>query len=320
VTAIVDTRTPRICMVGSSNTDLVARVPRLPHLGECLTGSSFNIGFGGKGANQAIMAARLGAHVAVVTRLGRDTFGEAYVRYYQEEGIDTRHIALDAGRSSGATLILVDEPTGLNTMAFVPGANGGLAVADVHAAREAITASDVLLCQLEVPIETTQASFRVAHEDGAGRRPMTILNVAPVPEGPLPGGLLELTDVLVANEEEAAYLVGRRLVSVDDTAAAAAELAARWGCAAVLTLGRGGAIHVDRGGTPRHVAAPVLQAVDTTGAGDAFVGSLGYLLATGQPLPLAVERAVGIASLTVMKPGTQASFPGRAEVRDALGW
>ncbi len=316
----MDRAAPRICMVGSSNTDLVARVPRLPHLGECLTGSSFEIGFGGKGANQAIMAARLGAQVTVVTRVGRDVFGDAYVRHYRDEGIETGSVVVDEIRPSGATLVLVDEPTGLNTMAFVPGANGGLSRADIRAARAAIMASDVLLCQLEVPVETTQEAFRVARDDRAGQHPLTVLNAAPVPGEPLPPELLELTDILVANEEEAEYLVGRRVESLVEATDAAVLLAARWGCATVLTLGSRGVVHVDRGGSPRHVAAPVLKAVDTTGAGDAFVGSLAFLLASGDSLPLAAERSCGIASLTVLSPGTQASYPTRAHVRDRLGW
>lgn len=311
---------PRICMVGSSNTDLVARIPRLPRLGECLTGSTFEIGFGGKGANQAIMAARLGARVAVVTRVGRDVFGDAYVRHYHDEGIETEHVAIDDARSSGATLILVDEPTGLNTMAFVPGANGALSPDDIAAARDAIASGDVLLCQLEVPVETTLEAFRVARTSPLEHHPLTLLNAAPVPGRALPPELLDLTDILVANEEEAEFLMGEPVESVGQAMAAAASLAERWACATVLTLGSRGVVHADRGAAPCHVAAPLLQAVDTTGAGDAFVGSLACLLAGGDPLPLAAERAVEVASLTVLRPGTQASYPTRDEVRASLGW
>ena len=308
-------------MVGSSNTDLVARVPRLPHHGECLTGTSFEIGFGGKGANQAIIAARLGAQVAVVTRLGRDVFGEAYARRYRDENIDTRFIAFDDMRSSGAALILVDEPTGLNTMAFIPGANAGLSLADARVAGDSIAASHVLLCQLEVPVETTLEAFRIAHATGA-HRPLTLLNTAPVPvpRDPLPHELLELTDILVANEEEAAFLAEMPVDTIEQAMVAATTLAARWSCASILTLGGRGVAYVERDGIARHVAAPQVQAVDTTGAGDAFVGSLAFLVASGEPLPLAVERATQVATLTVLDRGTQASFPTRAHVRERLGW
>jgi ribokinase len=307
-------------MVGSSNPALVARGPRLPNLGECLTGSSFEIGFGGKGANQAVMAARLGARVTIVTRVGADVFGDAYVRHYRDEGIETANVAIDEARLSGTTLILVDEPTGQNTMAFVPGANGGLSPDDVAAAQDAIVASEVVLCQLEVPIETTLEAFRVARDGRAGGHPLKVLNAAPVPGRPLPSELLELTDILVANEEEVESLAGQRVESVADATEVAALLAVRWDCTAVVTLGGRGSVHVVAGGTARHVAAPVLKAVDTTGAGDAFVGSLAFLLASGDPLPLAVERAGGVASLTVLSHGSQASYPTRAQVRERLGW
>jgi len=306
-------------MVGSSNTDLVARVPRMPRLGECLTGTSFEIGFGGKGANQAIMAARLGAHVTVVTRLGSDVFGDAYTRHYHDEGIDTGYVMFDEAWSSGTALILVDEPTGLNTIAFVAGANGALSAADIRAAREPIVTSDVLLCQLEVPLESTQESFSIARANGA-HRPVTVLNAAPVPRDSLPDALLELTDILVANEEEAAFLAGRPVDSTEQALQVAAVLSDRWSCATILTLGPLGVVHANRGHPAEHIAAPTVRAVDTTGAGDAFVGSLGFLLATGNPLPLAVERAVRIASLTVLSSGSQASFPTRGEVRERLGW
>ncbi len=306
-------------MVGSSNTDLVARVPRLPHLGECLTGTSFETGFGGKGANQAIMAARLGARVSVVTRLGSDAFGEAYVRHYRDEGIDTEYVVFDESRSSGATLILVDEPTGLNTMAYVPGANGGLAPADIRAALEPIVTSDVLLCQLEVPFESTQETFAIARGLDPPR-PITILNAAPVPRDPLPSSMMDLTDILVANEEEAAFLTGEPVDSTTRALRVAEMLNDQWSCATILTLGPLGVVFADRGRPAELLAAPTVQAVDTTGAGDAFVGSLSYLLAIGEALPLAVERAVQVASLTVQRSGSQASFPFRDEVLERLGW
>jgi ribokinase len=317
----MDDRRPRICMVGSSNTDLVARVSRLPRQGECLTGSSFEIGFGGKGANQAVMAARLGADVTVVTRLGRDVFGDSYVRHFQADGVDTRHVAFDEARPSGAALILVEEPTGLNTIAFMPGANLGLSSADVRAAADAIAVADVLLCQLETPIETTLEAFRMARSGGP-RQPMTVLNTAPVPvpPRPLPDELLGLADLLIANEEEAAYLAGRPVDTLDQATETARDLARRWSSTVIITLGGRGVVLAEGDADVRHVPVRAVQAVDTTGAGDSFVGSLAYLLAGGISRWLAVERAAAIATLSVMRAGTQPSFPTRAEVRDQLGW
>ena len=161
-------RRPAVCMVGSSNTDLVARIDRFPTLGESLTGSDFSIGFGGKGANQAVMAARLGARVTVVTRLGRDAFGDAYLAHYRDEGVDVSGVARDDEAASGVTSIWVEAASGLNTMAYVPGANGRLSPADVRAAAGAIAAADLLICQLEVPHEATLEAIAVAREVRAG--------------------------------------------------------------------------------------------------------------------------------------------------------
>jgi ribokinase len=306
-------------MAGSSNTDLIARVPRLPRLGECLTGSTFQVAHGGKGANQAVTAARLGAAVSVVTRLGRDVFGEDYVRHFRDEGIDTTFVSVDDGLPSGATLILVDEPTGLNTMAFTPGANGALSPADVHAAREAIVTADVLLCQLEIPVESTLEAFRIAGEaTGAGC--LRVLNAAPVPGRPLPDELLRLADVLVANEEEAAFLSSSPVETVEEAVSASVGLAARWGVTTILTLGARGVLVATPDGRNRHQPVLQVQAVDTTGAGDAFVGSLAYLMAGGCGLDLAVERAADVATMTVLAAGAQPSFPTRARVREILGW
>lgn len=331
----VGIRAPRVCMVGSSNTDLVARVPRLPHLGECLTGGSFQVVYGGKGANQAVMAARLGATVSVVTRLGRDAFGDAYARHYRDDGVDTTFITYDEVRPSGASLILVDEPTGLNTIVFTPGANGGLSPDEIGAAGEAITRADVLVCQLEVPIETTLEAFRIAHghdqrqgggsrgrtgsEDGAAR-PLVILNAAPVPGWQPPDAALSLVDILVANEEETAFLSGSPVDSLDQATEAAASLTGRWSVTTIVTLGSRGIVLARPGEDVRHLPVREVSAVDTTGAGDAFVGSLAFLLGSRCEFALAVERAAQIATLTVLAAGAQPSYPSRARVLDELGW
>jgi ribokinase len=312
---------PRICMVGSSNTDLVARIPRLPRQGECLTGTDFAIGFGGKGANQAVMAARLGGRVTVITRVGCDLFGATYRAHYETEGIDTSCIVEDPARGSGVAMILVEEPTGRNTIAFVPGANGGLSPEDVIAHRDVIAEADVVLCQLEVPILTTLEACRIARE-GPGHHPIVILNTAPVPVPPirLPSHLLRSVDVLVANEEEGAYLAEEPIDTVDQALQAAALLAERWDLCAVLTLGPRGVVMASPELPARLIPVRQVQAVDTTGAGDAFVGSLAVLVGSGEPMERAVERAAAVATLSVLGAGTQASFPRRSEVRAALGW
>lgn len=296
-----------ICVVGSSNIDLISRVPRLPRLGETLIGHSFHMGYGGKGANQAVMAAKLGARVTMVTRVGRDVFGEGTLRNYSEQGIDTRHVRFDEERFSGVAPIFVDDNAD-NVIVIVPGANMGLTPEDARAARDVILAADVLCCQLEIPVETTLEAFRIARSGGV----RTILN--PAPAMSLPDELLRLTDICAPNEVEIEQLTGRRAVTLPEMESAASELLRRGPRTVVLTIGDRGALLVDAEGA-HHVPAVKVEAVDPTGAGDAFIGSLAVFIAEGLDLREATSRAVAVASLSVTRIGTQTSFPdrGRAE-------
>jgi ribokinase len=300
---------PRICVVGSSNIDLIAKVPRLPKLGETLVGHSFHLGYGGKGANQAVMAAKLGAQVTMVTKVGRDVFGEGTLTNYRQQGIDATHVLFDDMRFSGVAPIFVDD-TGRNVIVIVPGANMGLSPDDARRARDAIAMAAVLICQLEVPVETTLEAFRIAKAAGV----RTILN--PAPAAPLPDALLALTDFCVPNETETELLTGLPVVSLDDARAAAQTLLARGPQTVVITLGGRGALLADRQ-SASHYPAVEVSAVDSTGAGDAFVGSLAVFLAEGVPLPQALARANAVAALSVTKVGTQTSFPARAEAEAA---
>jgi ribokinase len=309
-------RTPKICMVGSSNIDLIARTPRLPQPGETIVGTLFQMGYGGKGANQAVMAAKLGAQVSVVTKIGRDVFGDDTLKNYRSQGIDTTYVLFDETRFSGVAPIWVDERTGQNAIIIVPGANLGLSPADARAASAAICAADVVICQLEIPIETTLEAFRIAKENGGNT--LTIFNPAPAPTAPLPDELLRLTDILAPNETETTLLTGLPIETLEQAAAAAQVLGKRGPHAVIVTLGQRGALYVDADQPAQHVPAREVQAVDTTGAGDAFIGSLAYFLATRRPMRVAVERAIAIATQSVLKHGTQSSFPTRAEVADLL--
>lgn len=306
-------------MVGSANTDVVGRVPRFPHDGECLTGSTFAIGQGGKGANQAVMAARLGAAVDVVARLGDDLFGAVYRERLAAEGIGTAAIVTDPARASGVAMILVEEGSGRNTIAYLPGANAGLSADDVAAAAAWIDRADVVICQLETPVDATLAAFTRA--GAVSPRPIRILNSAPVPVPPvpLPAALVAATDVLVANEEEASWLAGRAVATPEAARTAAEDLARAWDATVVITLGAAGVVHAGPGTPAVHVPVPAVRAVDTTGAGDAFVGSLAVRLGSGDPVAVAVPRAAAIATLSVGRAGAQASYPTRAEVDAALG-
>ena len=308
---------PKICMVGSSNIDLVARVPRLPEHGETLTGTSFQIGYGGKGANQSVMAARLGAQVHVVTRVGRDVFGQDYVSNYRSQGIDTAHVMFDETKHTGTAVILVDEPTGQNTIAFMPGANTSLSPADAHTAKRVITDADVLLCQFEVPLATTLEAFRIA-KDCPERHPVTLLNSASIPADPIPDDLLRLTDILVANEAEASFLAKMPVDTLEQAKLAVQAIRKLGPTAVIITLGSRGVVFVEGDQPAQYAPVRQVQAVDTTGAGDAFVGSLAYLLGSGRALANAITCAAAIATQSVLKPGTQSAFPTRAEVLDLL--
>lgn len=298
---------PRICVVGSSNIDLTFRTSRLPRSGETLAGQSFQIGFGGKGANQAVMAARLGARVTMVTRVGCDVFGEQTLHNYQQHGIDTTHVRRDAERPTGTATILVED-SGQNCILLVAGANAALSPEDVRAAASVLGECGALLCQLEVPIETTLEAFRLARAAGV----RTILN--PAPAVPLPDELLRLTDLCIPNETEAELLTGQRVTNSEEAKAAAAILKQRGVGAVLVTLGERGVVVVDEEG--EHIPGTTVRAVDASGAGDVFIGSLAVFLLEGLSLRQAARRANRVAAQSVTRPGTQASFPTRNEIDD----
>lgn len=301
---------PRICVVGSSNIDLISQVPRLPKLGETLIGDSFHLGYGGKGANQAVMAAKLGAQVTMVTKLGRDVFGDGTLKNYREQRIDDSYLLFDEKLFSGVAPIFVDAEA-RNFIVIVPGANLGLMPADVQNAREAIGRAQIMICQLEVPVETTLEAFRVAKEANL----LTILN--PAPAAQLPDELLKLTDICAPNETETELLTGMPVQTLEDAERAARKLQARGPQRVILTLGERGALVLD-GERMWHAPAIEVKAIDSTGAGDAFVGSLAVFLGEGLGLEDAVRRANAVAALSVTKIGTQVSFPKRQEADEFL--
>lgn len=295
----------KICVVGSSNIDLVSRVPRLPKLGETLVGHSFHLGYGGKGANQAVMAAKLGARVTMVTKLGKDVFGEGTLKNYRAQGVDTTFVLFDESAASGVAPIFVDDHA-QNFIVIIPGANAHLAPADARAASSAILSADVVICQLEIPIATILETFRIAKTGNV----RTILNPAPAAE--LPSELFQLTDLCIPNETETELLTGATVQNLDDVKIAAHKLLARGVGTVVLTLGERGALIVEKN-SAEHLPSFKVNAVDPTGAGDAFIGSLAVFLGEGLALHDAVRRANAIAALSVTKLGTQTSFPNRAE-------
>ncbi len=296
---------PKICVVGSCMIDLISRVPRLPKLGETLFGHEFHMGYGGKGANQAVMAAKLGAQVTMVTKLGRDVFGEGTRKNFQEQGIDTKWVLFDDQLFSGVAPIFVDE-NAKNFIVIVPGANSGLSPADAQAARDVILAADVLICQLEIPSETTLEALRIAKSG----KVLTILN--PAPAAKIPDEMLRLADVVAPNETETELLTGMPAGTEAEAEAAARQLLDCGAGNVILTLGERGALLVNRE-TVESIPAVRINAVDPTGAGDAFIGSLATYIGEGLDMRTAIRRANAVAGLSVTRIGTQVSFPKRSE-------
>jgi ribokinase len=267
--------------------------------------------FGGKGANQAVCAARLGARVCFVARLGDDPFGHESLRNLRAEKLDTAHVKFDAQRATGVAGIMVDDAAE-NCIIVTPGANAGLSPQDIREAASAIEAADSLLCQLETPLEGTMEAFRIA------RRSKVRTVLTPAPAVPLPDELLQLTDVLVPNESELTLLASHRLSDMESMEAAAIQLRERGAKAVIVTLGERGALLVDDEAST--AIPPVLvKAVDTTGAGDAFTAGLAVFLGEGLPLRAAANQAARVAALTVTQFGTQTAFPSRAEWEAAGG-
>ncbi len=298
---------PKICVVGAANIDLISYVPRMPKIGETLHGSRFHMGYGGKGANQAVMAAKLGADVSMITKLGQDIFGENTRKNFEDFGIDTTHVLFTDQAFSGVAPIAVDTD-GNNSIVIVTGANDLLTEAEIEAARSTIAAAQIVICQLEIPLEISLAALRVAREEGV----TTIFNPAPAkPE--LPDELYQLSDIFCPNESETEMLTGMPVSTIEEATAAAKTLLDRGAGKVILTLGERGSLLVTAEETT-HVPAPTVKALDTTGAGDSFVGSLAYFIAQGKPLPEAMSRANQIAAVSVQASGTQTSFPAAADL------
>ena len=290
-----------VFVLGSINQDFVLKVERRPNPGETVTGADLSRGIGGKGANQAAAAALLGASVTFLGRVGDDGFGEPLVQALGEKGIDTRLVGRTSGESTGAAFITVT-PDGENAITVAPGANRSLTPEDADAASEAIGKARVLSAQMEIPVETVLRAVEVAAERGT----RAVVNLAPVLEAPRE--LLEELDPLVVNEHEAAFLLGGGVEGVEAALSAAPELLSLGPRSAVITVGAAGAAFADGRGSG-HVPAPEVDVVDTTGAGDAFVGALVTRLARGASLEEAVAYAVRAGAAAVTKEGAQGALP-----------
>ncbi len=298
----------RVCVVGSLNFDLVVRVPRLPTVGETVTGGVFATFPGGKGANQAVAAARLGAHVLMVGRVGEDDFGARARAALQQAGVDVTFVFTDPQAATGVALIGVDPQE--NLILVAPGANARVSPDDVERAGAAIRESSVVLLQLEIPMEAVQRAAQIAHEAGA------CLVLDPAPAAPIPDSLYPLLHVINPNEIEARALTGLPVSCAEEALQAARLLCQRGARAAVVKLGEHGAVYAS-GDAQGHVPAFPVTAQDTTAAGDAFAAALGVALAEGKPLAEAVRFANAFAALKVTRLGAQ-SMPTRSELEALL--
>jgi ribokinase len=295
-----------LLVVGSANADLVIGVNRRPAAGETVLGSDLATHPGGKGANQAVAAARLGADTVLLARVGDDAHGSMLAGSLSAAGVDTTGI-LVGGAPTGVALITVD-PSGDNSIVVSPGANAWLSAEDVRGAGELLAAARVVSLQLEIPIDTVTAAVRAAA--AAGSR--VVLN--PSPPAPLPDDVLAACDPLVVNEHEARFLLGTDAGDTPEDWATA--LLARGPRSVVVTMGAAGALVAGPDGTAQ-VPSPRVTAVDTTGAGDAFTGALAWRLGTGDDLQTAVRFAVRVGAVAVTKAGAQESFPTLEEVAAA---
>ncbi|NCG23580.1 MAG: ribokinase [Actinobacteria bacterium] len=296
-----------MAVVGSANLDLVVDVKQIPLVGETVMGGDLRRYPGGKGANQAVAAARLGRRVAMIGRLGDDEGGAILRAALNADAVDTSHLLTTDGVPNGVALISVDSG-GDNAIVVSPGANARRSPADVAAAGATLAGAAVTLLQLEVPLETVEAAAKIASGT-------VILNPAPAPTKPLPDALLRNVDVLVPNQTEFATLTGHD-GPID--AVVAAELAGLLPSPAiVITLGAEGALVVVNGVATR-VAAPVVEPVDTTAAGDSFCGALADALVGGASILEAAQWAVRVGAATTQRHGAQPSLPTRAEVETLL--
>jgi ribokinase len=291
---------PQIVVVGSANVDLTTFTDRFPRPGETIFGREFHLGFGGKGANQAVAARLCGARVSMVARVGDDLFGPATIANFESRGIDAKHVKITPGVSSGVAPIFVDS-SGQNRILVVKGANDALTPADVDAAGDLLRSADCIVLQLEVPVETVYHTLRFARRHGV----RSILN--PAPGQPLDLAEAANADYVIPNETEAEALSGMSVRNFAEARTCAVNLVERGLRRVIITLGGNGAV-IAGSGVVRHLPAHTVEPVDTTGAGDAFIGSFARFLAGGLTEDEAIARANVYAALSTLAVGTQSSF------------
>lgn len=296
----------KIVVIGSSNTDMVIKAPRIPRPGETILGGKFLMNPGGKGANQAVAAARMGAEVSFVTRVGNDIFGRQAIENFESEGIDISFVSVDNDNPSGVALIMVDDG-GENCIAVAPGANNSVGSQDIALAAQTIRDAAIVLVQLEIPLNTVTLIAEVVSKGNS----RLILN--PAPAAPLTDELLKQVYLLTPNESEAELLTGIKVTGEASAAKAASIIKSKGVENVVITLGSSGA-YLSGEGFEGLVPGYKVHALDTTAAGDTFNGALAVAISEGRTLPEAVAFANKVASISVTRMGAQSSVPYRKEV------
>lgn len=300
-----------VAILGIFVADLAFRAGRQPAMGETLMGSGFKMGPGGKGSNQAVAAARAGAGVSFISRLGQDAFGEIALSTWKAEGISPR-VALSGSEPTGAAYIFVSDETGENAIIVVPGAAGGISAADVEREREAIESAKVFVTQLEQPIAAALRGLEIARAAGA----VTVFN--PAPAAAVPEQLYGLCDYVIPNETEAADITGIAVSTVEDAKRAGDVLLQKGAGAAIITLGARGALFHNRDQSVMIDAFNAGKVVETAGAGDSFVGAFAAGLAEGMEPVAAARFGCAAAAISVTRPGTAPAMPKRAEITALL--
>ncbi|XP_076025651.1 ribokinase [Genypterus blacodes] len=300
-----------VMVVGSCMTDLVSQTPRLPKAGETIHGHKFFIGFGGKGANQCIQAARLGAKTAMVCKVGKDFFGDNYIQNFKDNGVHTGFVGQTSDAATGAASITVND-AGENAIVIVAGANMLLGAEELQDARAALSRAKVLVCQLEISPLSSLRALRTAQENHV----RTVFNPAPATPD-LDPEFYRVSDVFCCNESEAELLTGSSVATVEEARRAGAELLRR-GCGSVIvTMGpQGSVVMKAQDSASQHIPTTAVKAVDTTGAGDSFIGALAFYMAHYPTMPLEemAQRANQVASVSVQAVGTQTSYPFKKDL------
>jgi len=300
--------TKRIVVIGSCNTDMVVKSDRLPVPGETVLGGAFMMNPGGKGANQAVAVARLGGRSTFISKTGNDLFGKQSIEMYGDENIDTDYIFSDSNTPSGVALIMVDR-NGENCIAVASGANACLSPSDIDKSRSVIENADMLLMQLEIPMETVEYAAKMAYDKGI----KVVLN--PAPAAFLSNELLKCLYAVIPNRTEAEMLSGIKVMDLESAKQAANIISSKGVDIVVITLGSKGAL-IKNGDTYSEITSEKIIAVDTTAAGDTFCGTLCVGISEGLSIEDAVRMANKAAAITVTREGAQSSIPFRKEIQN----